>query len=53
MGFAVFMPKEFVGIEPSERSDVFMNSLFIHLVQFLMIFCVWKYAESNENFKIT
>jgi len=32
MGYAVFLEKEFEGIDSAQRSDVFMNSLFIHLV---------------------
>ena len=53
MGFAVLNEKEFEGIDGSQRSDVYMNSLFIHLVQLLMIYCVWMYAWTDEAFDIT
>jgi hypothetical protein len=53
MGFAVFLHEEFAGIGAAERSDVFLSALFVHLVQLLMIWCVWEYAATNEKFAIS
>lgn len=55
MGFAVYLKKEFLGMDFSDqqRSDVLMNSVIVQLVQVIMIMCIWKYAESNDKFAIT
>jgi len=54
MGFAVFLNEKLLGFDlnDGQRSDVFMNSLFVHLIQSFMIFAIWKYAKENEKFKI-
>ena len=54
MGFAVFLKEEHLGFDLTapQRSDVFMNSLFVHLIQMFMIYAIWKYAKENKKFVI-
>ena len=54
MGFAVFLKEKDLGFDltDNQRSDVFMNSLFVHLIQMFMIYAIWKYAKTNKDFII-
>ena len=55
MGFAVFLKKPHLGFELTsvQRSDMFMNAGIVHLIQIIMIFCIWKYASENTKFQLT
>ena len=60
MGFAVFLKPEYLRVGTNkpvqlsyrQRSDVYMNSLIVHLVQIFMIKCVLDYASNNKGFTI-
>jgi len=55
MAFAVFSNDKpwLENLEDESRSDVFMNALFVHMVQGLMIYCVWVYVgEDDSGFQI-
>jgi len=54
MGFAVYLKPEFLQMNFSseQRSDVLMNSIIVHLVQIMMIVCIWNYAWTNDEFAI-
>jgi len=54
MGFAVFLKEEHLGFSlPNDlRANIYMNSLFVHLVQIFMVFAVWRYAINNHSFAL-
>lgn len=43
--------KDGIKLSYKQRSDVYMNSLIVHLVQIFMVICVWVYAQ-DKNFLI-
>ena len=55
MGFAVFLKQEYLGfdLDKKQRSDVFMNSGIVHLIQLVFIYAIWKHAATNEKFQLT
>ena len=69
MGFLVFLKPEFVKkqkkvngktvteelkVQPNQQSDVFMNSLIVHMIQLVLIYCIWVYirCEGSECVKV-
>ena len=54
MGYAVFLKPKDLGVElnNSQRSDVYMNSLFVHLIQMFMLFIDWNFAAWDETFTV-
>ena len=54
MGYAVFMKENLLGfdLEYKDRTEVFMNSMIVYLVQAVMIFAIWKFAAENDKFAV-
>jgi ABC-type thiamin/hydroxymethylpyrimidine transport system permease subunit len=52
MGFAAYLKRDILDfdLEAEQRSDVFMNSLIVTLVQFFCVYLVWGYALSSPKF---
>jgi ABC-type thiamin/hydroxymethylpyrimidine transport system permease subunit len=60
MGFAAFLDLkketkdpdllEFSNLKEEQRSDVFMNSLIVTLIQFFCVYLVWGYALNSPKF---
>ena len=52
MGFAAFLKNDILGfnLDDEQRSDVFMNSLIVTLVQFFCVYLVWNYALTSPKF---
>lgn len=52
MGFAAYLNEKILGfdLQSEQRSDVFMNSLIVTLVQFFCVYLVWGYALNSPKF---
>ena len=52
MGFAAFLKDDILDfkLDNEQRSDVFMNSLIVTLVQFFCVYLVWNYALTSPKF---
>lgn len=55
LGFCTFLNKDILGLDLSyeQQSDVYQNTLIVHLTQLLMIFCVVQYEKQNANNLVT
>jgi hypothetical protein len=55
MGYAVFLKSDILGSNSNfsemQQSETFMNALFVHIIQFIMIYCVWKYVADDPKFE--
>lgn len=54
MGYAAFLKPEFTDMKlfEKQRVDIFMNSLFVLLIQMGCILCIWKNAFDHDTFII-
>lgn len=52
MGYAAFLKDDILEfkLDNEQRSDVFMNSLIVTLVQFFCVYLVWNYALTSTKF---
>ena len=56
MGYATYMNEQLSGIcitDEQEKSVLFMNCFMVHLIQLILIACLWKFAIETDTFIIT
>ena len=52
MGFAAFLKDErYFALSYEQRSEIFMNCMFVHLAQLFIIVCIWKYVAYGDEFQ--
>ena len=44
--------EENLNLSSAQQSEVFMNSMLVHFIQLIMIFCIWNFVKVDPNFKI-
>jgi len=51
MGYAAFLKDEkYFAHSDEQRSEIFMNCMFVHLAQLFIIVCIWKYVAVGSTF---